>query len=91
MTNPLVPNWLSAAKDLNKLDGGIWPSSAARNDRGELEIGGVNAPELVRQYGSPLYVVDQADFESRLDAVRNAFVSASSKAATSVVSSAFEA
>jgi len=49
MKNPLVPSWLSEDKDLNALERGIWPNSAVRNDHGELELGGVAAPELVRQ------------------------------------------
>jgi diaminopimelate decarboxylase len=84
MKNPLVPSWLSENKDLEALDAAIWPATAQRNDRGELELGGVSAPELVRQYGSPLYVVDQSDFESRLAEVRDAFESAAAKAGTSV-------
>lgn len=84
MKNPLVPSWLSEDKDLNALERGIWPNSAVRNDHGELELGGVAAPELVRQYGSPLYVVDQHDFESRLLKVRKAFQDAATKAGTSV-------
>ena len=51
MKNPLVPSWLSENKDLEALDAAIWPATAQRNDRGELELGGVSAPELVRQYG----------------------------------------
>jgi len=37
----------------------IRPESAQIN-QGELEIGGLKATELVKQFGSPLYVVDEA-------------------------------
>ena len=84
MNNPLVPSWLAENKDLNALDSNIWPSSAVRNERGELELAGLSAPELVRQYGSPLYVIDQADFEARLEKVRSAFEVAARQAGTSV-------
>ena len=84
MTNPLVPSWLDENKNLSALDSKIWPASASRNERGELELAGLSAPELVRQYGSPLHVIDQADFEARLERVRGAFEKATQNAGTSV-------
>ncbi|MEL0200015.1 MAG: diaminopimelate decarboxylase, partial [Aquiluna sp.] len=84
MQNPLSPSWLSEDKDTNFLDPAVWPASASRNERGELELGGISSPELVRQYGSPLYVVDQDDFEARLKAVKSSFEAAAAKAGTSV-------
>ena len=65
MKNPLAPKWLKE-RDLNALDPKIWPRTAKRNNQGELEIGGVGVRELIRRHGSPLYVVDQEDFEARL-------------------------
>lgn len=81
MSNPLQPSWLSKVTDL---DHGMWPAGAKRNRFGELEINSVSAPELVRKFGSPLYVIDQSDFETRLATVRAAFESAASAAGTSV-------
>lgn len=83
MKNPLAPQWLSPAADLNALDSRIWPRTAKRDSDGELQIGGVGARELVRRHGSPLYVIDQEDFEARLLSAKRAFGEAAQKHATS--------
>lgn len=80
MANPLQPNWLTQVSEFGN---DIWPTGAKRNKFGELEIDGVGCSELVRKFGSPLYVVDQSEFENRLVRVRNAFESAAKKAGTS--------
>lgn len=79
--NPLIPTWLTKVSDF---DGAAWPASAQRNRFGELEIGGVGCTELVRKFGSPLYVVDQFEFDSRLARVKKAFEQAAANAGTSV-------
>lgn len=71
-TNPLAPGWLAAPDDANAFADGLWPSSATRVD-GELVIGGVSASDLAARYGTPLYVVDEADARSRAREVRTAF------------------
>lgn len=71
-TNPLAPGWLAAPDDANAFADGLWPSSATRVD-GELVIGGVSASDLAARYGTPLYVVDEADARSRAREVRAAF------------------
>ena len=81
MSNPLVPNWLTK---VSEFDDPAWPEGAQRNDSGELELGGVSCTELVRKYGSPLYVIDQLEFENRLVRVRKAFEGAAQLAGTSV-------
>ena len=82
MKNPLAPEWLVAPSDANALEKQVWPRTAKRSTSGELTIGGVKASDLVRQYGSPLYVVDQEDFESRLLMASRAFSDAASKIGT---------
>lgn len=79
--NPLIPTWLTKVSDF---DDAAWPGSAQRNQFGELEIGGVGCTELVRKFGSPLYVVDQLEFDSRLARVKKAFEQAAAKSGTSV-------
>lgn len=81
MNNPLVPSWLVPSIDL---DPAIWPKSCHRDENGELVIGGKAATDLIRQFGSPLYVVDQGEFESRLDQASAAFSSAATAAGTTV-------
>jgi diaminopimelate decarboxylase len=79
--NPLIPTWLTKVSDF---DDAAWPGSAQRNRFGELEIGGVGCTELVRKFGSPLYVVDQLEFDSRLARVKKAFEQAAANVGTSV-------
>ena len=81
MKNPLQPDWLVAQKDL---DAKIWSKTARRNKAGALEVGSVPVAELVRKFGSPLYVVDEEDFGLRLTAVKKAFAEAASKHGTQV-------
>ena len=40
---------------------------------GHLYIGGVDIVELAHEYGTPLYVYDQADLENRMETYRDAF------------------
>jgi diaminopimelate decarboxylase len=43
----------------------IWPASATRNSQGELSVGEITVTELANQYGTPLYVFDEADVRKR--------------------------
>ncbi|GAA4231184.1 diaminopimelate decarboxylase [Actinomadura meridiana] len=52
------------ADDLNALDPAVWPRNAKR-DGGVLSVGGVDVRDLVREYGTPLYVYDEEDVRSR--------------------------
>ena len=81
MQNPLVPDWLRGVEP-NSVDSKIWPRTLKRSENGALEIGEVPVADLVRSYGSPLYVVDQEEFEGRLISVNRAFSDAASKIGT---------
>jgi diaminopimelate decarboxylase len=52
----------------------VYPTGSRVNERGRLEIGGCDAVELVREFGSPAYVVAEDDLRARarmfMDAVR---------------------
>ena len=50
--------------DLNALHPGIWPRGARRRD-GVLTIGGTDVRDLAAEFGTPLYVCDEADVRSR--------------------------
>jgi diaminopimelate decarboxylase len=50
--------------DLNALHAGIWPRGARRAD-GVLTIGGADVRDLAAEFGTPLYVCDEADVRSR--------------------------
>lgn len=74
--NPLAPQRLRFPTDPSALEARIWPASATRTDDGELVVGGVTASDLVAEYGTPLYVVDERDVQSRAARVRDAFTEA---------------
>ena len=74
--NPLAPAWLRHPDDANALVSAVWPQTAARNDAGELRLGGVTASALQAEHGTPLYVIDETDARSRADRIRTAFADA---------------
>ncbi|HEX3651125.1 MAG TPA: diaminopimelate decarboxylase [Pseudonocardiaceae bacterium] len=55
----------STSDELDDLPEGVWPRGAARADDGVLHLAGVDVRELAERYGTPLFVVDEADFRSR--------------------------
>ncbi len=56
--------------------GSPWPTTARRTPDGGLEIGGVAMADLVRRYGSLLYVYDEACLRAAARGFRDAFASA---------------
>ncbi|KQO64675.1 diaminopimelate decarboxylase [Curtobacterium sp. Leaf261] len=80
--NPLAPARLAVPADANALVTRIWPASATRTDDGALVLGGITADDLVARFGSPLYVVDERDVQSRAVRVRNAFEDAFARIGT---------
>ncbi|MCY7342265.1 MAG: diaminopimelate decarboxylase [Pseudonocardia sp.] len=50
---------------LDELAPSVWPRGATRNGGGALAIGGVDVRDLAEAYGTPLFVVDEADFRLR--------------------------
>jgi diaminopimelate decarboxylase len=70
-------------KDANFIDSKIWPASFVRDASGDVQIGGISVGQLAAEYGTPLMVVDQADFLSRAGQVKNAFDSEAKKIQTS--------
>jgi diaminopimelate decarboxylase len=57
----------------------IWPSTALRRDDGGLEVGGCEVAALAVEFGTPLYVVDEADFRARAAEFRTVFGEAFAK------------
>ncbi|HEY7123274.1 MAG TPA: diaminopimelate decarboxylase [Ktedonobacterales bacterium] len=53
----------------------LWPDTATVDDAGQLNIAGVSAAALARQYGTPLYVFDEATLRAQCRAFRQAFES----------------
>ncbi|GAB1820656.1 diaminopimelate decarboxylase [Herbidospora sp. RD11066] len=61
-----------APADLNSIDSVIWPRTTERV-AGSLTIGGLDVRDLAKEYGTPLYVLDEEDFRSRAADFRQAF------------------
>ncbi len=72
-SNPLAPSWLRVPDDANALPAAVWSQNSRRSDTGELVIAGVAASDIVAQFGTPVYVVDEADARSRAARIRSSF------------------
>jgi diaminopimelate decarboxylase len=68
-----VPAWLRPPHDVNELVPHVWAESVRRTASGALEVGGVDVRDLAADYGTPAYVLDEADFRARAVAFRDAF------------------
>ncbi len=58
--------------DLNVLHPGVWPRSARRSG-GVLTLGGMDVRDLATEFGTPLFVLDEADFRGRCQDFKEAF------------------
>jgi diaminopimelate decarboxylase len=59
------PGWLRTPENVNALLPQLWPSTTARAADGELTVGGLGVRALAAQFGTPVYVLDEADFRAR--------------------------
>ncbi len=62
-----------APTDLNRLDPAVWPRGASRNDAGAISLAGVDVRDLAAAHGTPLMVIDEADFRGRCQDFADAF------------------
>ena len=83
-SNPLAPDWLRVPADANALTPGLWSPNVARSTSGEMTVAGVRVSDLVEQYGTPLYVLDEQHVRDQAVRVREAFEREAEKARTSV-------
>jgi diaminopimelate decarboxylase len=63
----------AAPADLNALDPAIWPRGARRTQDGVLRLGDVDVRDLAAEFGTPLYVCEEADVRSRCREYADAF------------------
>jgi diaminopimelate decarboxylase len=71
-----APAWLSPPDDINALTPRLWPSGVRRGPDGVLTVAGVPVTALAAQFGTPAYVLDEADLRSRAREFRQAFAQA---------------
>jgi diaminopimelate decarboxylase len=65
-------HWLRIPDDVDALVPDLWPTGVSKVN-GVLTVAGLTAPELAAEFGTPTYVVDEADFRARARAFREAF------------------
>jgi len=71
--HPLAPEWLVEPADANGLVASVWSAGTTRTDDGALEVAGIAAATLAEEFGTPLYVIDEADARRRAALMREAF------------------
>src|SRR5579884_1729495 len=54
----------------------LWPITTRRDPQGRLSIGGVPVAALAEEYGTPLYVYDEATIRAQCRAYRESFAAA---------------
>ncbi len=62
--------------DLNMLAANVWSSGVTRSGDGEITVAGIGVKELAKEFGTPAYIVDEADFRARCQAWAHAFADA---------------
>jgi diaminopimelate decarboxylase len=55
----------STVEDLDRLHPQVWPRGAARGQDGVVRFAGLDARDLAEEHGTPLFVLDEADFRAR--------------------------
>ncbi|MFR9676798.1 diaminopimelate decarboxylase [Streptomyces sp. TR06-5] len=66
-------HYTAPPSDLNALNPQIWARTVARTDTGAVRVGGLDVRDLAEEFGTPAYVLDEADFRERCRAWRDAF------------------
>ncbi|PBC77794.1 diaminopimelate decarboxylase [Streptomyces sp. TLI_235] len=59
--------------DLNALDPKVWSRTVSRDEDGVVTVGGLDVKALAAEFGTPAYLMDEADFRARARAWRDAF------------------
>lgn len=71
--SPLAPDWLALPADLNALHEPMWAAGVGRNSDGELAVDGIPVSKLKEQFGTPLFIMSEADFRARARSFKDAF------------------
>ncbi|MFJ7236653.1 diaminopimelate decarboxylase [Streptomyces olivaceus] len=66
-------HYTAPADDLNALDPKVWAHTVGRDADGVVTVGGIAVTQLAEEYGTPAYILDEADFRDRARAWRTAF------------------
>ncbi|HZE66962.1 MAG TPA: diaminopimelate decarboxylase, partial [Sporichthyaceae bacterium] len=63
----------AAPADLNALDPVVWPMNLTRGQDGAVSLAGMDVRDLAGQFGTPAFLLDEADFRARAQAYATAF------------------
>jgi len=66
-------HYAAPATDLNALDPRVWARTVVRNADGAATVGGLDVRHLAEEFGTPAFILDEADFRARCRAWREAF------------------
>lgn len=67
------PQWLARPGDVNALDPSLWSSGITRGADGSMALAGTRLTDLAEQVGTPVYLLDEADFRQRARAFARSF------------------
>ncbi len=67
------PAWLRLPDDVNALLPALWPASVVRGGDGALRVGGISVRDLAAEFGTPAYLLDEADLRARANEFATAF------------------
>lgn len=63
----------ATATTATSADLSVWPASTSEPRRGDLAVGGVPLTEIADRFGTPVYVLDEAEVRDRCRTYRDAF------------------
>jgi diaminopimelate decarboxylase len=70
---PGIPAWLNFPQDINELRPNLWSRTVRQGEDGVLRVGGVDIISLAKEFGTPAYLFDEADFRMRCAEFRTFF------------------
>lgn len=68
-----TPDRPQSAAEVLQLAPNVWPQNAVRGDDGVVSIAGVSVTDIAAQFGTPVFVIDEADFRGRCREISAAF------------------
>jgi diaminopimelate decarboxylase len=63
----------TTADELHELHPEVWPRNARRTASGVVQLAGADVRDLAERFGTPLFVIDEADFRARAAEYADAF------------------
>jgi diaminopimelate decarboxylase len=58
---------------MSRLDAQIWPATARRDASGTVVVGGCSVQDMATKHGTPVLLLDEADFRARAAAFQSAY------------------